>query len=78
MISDLPNGHFLKQIQFYFNNTINLCHLTQRIISCYRQNGDHIVTIDSATSLHPVYILISGHTAINRYHKVKDTTILCL
>jgi len=34
---------------------INLCHLTQRIIS-YPQNGDRIVTIDSETSLHAMYM----------------------
>jgi len=47
---------FVNQlIQFYSNNTINLRHLSPRIISCYTQkNGDRIVTIDSVTSL-PVY-----------------------
>ena len=39
------------------NNTINLRHLTQRIYTVlYPQNGARIVTIDSVTSLHPVYI----------------------
>jgi len=28
-------GHFLKLIQFYFNNMIILRHLTQRIMSLY-------------------------------------------
>jgi len=39
-----------KLIQFYSSNTTNHRHLTQRI-----QNGDRIVTIDSMTSLHPMY-----------------------
>ena len=43
-------------IQFYSNNTTNLRHLTQRIISSYtNKSGDRIVTIDSVTSLHPMY-----------------------
>ena len=49
-------------IQFYLNNTINLRHLTRRInprhyVVLYPQNGDRIVTIDSVTSLHPMYFL---------------------
>ena len=35
LVSQLSYGHFLKLIQFYLNNTINLRHLTQCIISCY-------------------------------------------
>ena len=42
-------------IQFCLNNTINLRHLTQRIISCYTHSGDRIVNIDSVTSLHLMY-----------------------
>jgi len=43
-------------IQFYSNNTTNLRHLTQRIISSYtNKSGDRIVTIDSVTSLHRMY-----------------------
>ena len=35
LISQLSRGHFLKLIQFYLNNTINLRHLAQSIMSCY-------------------------------------------
>jgi len=45
-----PNGHFLKLT----DSAINLRHLTQRV-TLYPQNGDHIVTIDSVVSHHPVY-----------------------
>ena len=51
---------FSKQlIQFRLNNTINLRHLTQRIMSRYYeqrrlQNGDRVVTVDSVTSFHPM------------------------
>ena len=49
-----------KLIQLYLNNTINLRHLSQRIISCfYPQNGDRIVTNkEYVTSLHPVSTFI--------------------
>ena len=45
-------------ILFYLNNTTNLRHLAQRtiIIALYPQNGGRIVTIDSVTSPHPMYI----------------------
>ena len=42
-------------IQFYLNNTINLRHLTRRIISRNSLNGDRIVTTDSVTPHHPMY-----------------------
>ena len=35
LVSQWSHGHFLELIQFYLNNSINLRHLTQRIISCY-------------------------------------------
>ena len=39
-----------KVIQFYLNNTINLRHFSQRIISFfYPQNGDRIETTDCVT-----------------------------
>jgi len=53
---------FLNQlIQFYLNNTTYLRHLTQRIILCYTHKmaivyRDHI---DSVTSLHPMYTVLS-------------------
>ena len=37
-------------IQYYLNNTTNLRHLTQRIISCYTHSDNRIVTIDFLTS----------------------------
>jgi len=46
-------------IQFYSINTTRLRRLTQHIMSCYihlyPQNGDCIVTVDSVTSLYPMY-----------------------
>jgi len=54
LVSQCSHGHFLKMMQLYFNNTINLRHLTHYIV-LYTQNGDRIVTIDSVTSLHPMY-----------------------
>jgi len=51
-------------IQFYSNNTTNLRHLTQRIISSYtNKSGDRIVTIDSVTSLQP-YVCIGSNDVI--------------
>jgi len=35
LVTQWSYGHFLKLIQFYLNNTINLRRLTQRIMSCY-------------------------------------------
>jgi len=35
LVSQWSYGHFLKLIQFHLNSTINVRHLTQRIISCY-------------------------------------------
>ena len=43
-------------IQFYLNNTINLCHLTQRIISCYT-NKMAIVSWRHFT-VHPMYLMM--------------------
>jgi len=37
---------------------INLRHLTQRNVVLYPKNGDRIVTIDSVTPLHPMYMFI--------------------
>ena len=49
-------------IQFYLNNTINLRHLTRRIMS--PQNGDRILIIDCMASLHPVYNVIAHHSKL--------------
>ena len=47
--------HFFKLTQFYLNNAINLRIFdSTHYIVLYPQNGDHIMTIDSVTSLHPV------------------------
>jgi len=35
LVSQWSYGHLLKLIQFYLNNTVNLRHITQRIMSCY-------------------------------------------
>ena len=38
LVSQWSYGHFLKltdSVRLYLNNTINICNLTQRIISCY-------------------------------------------
>ena len=35
---------------------INLRHLTDTLYRVIPQNGDHIVTIDSVTSLYPMYM----------------------
>ena len=44
-------------IRFYLNYAINFRPLTPHImiVMLYPQNGDSFVTIDSVTSLHPVY-----------------------
>ena len=57
LVSQWSYGHFLKLTDSVFlNNTINICHLTQRIvIVLYPQNGDRIVSIDSVTALQPMY-----------------------
>ena len=43
-----------RLIQFYLNNTLNLCPLTHYTV-LYPQKGDRIVTIDYVMSLHPVF-----------------------
>jgi len=35
LVSQWSYAHFLKLVQFYLNDTINLRHLTRRKISCY-------------------------------------------
>ena len=50
--------HFLKVTGpiLFGNTTIDLRRLTQRtFIMLYPQNGVSVVTIDSVTSLHPIY-----------------------
>ena len=51
-VSDHVDIFLYKLIQFYFNNTINLGHLTQCIMSCY---GGRVVALDTVTSLHLMY-----------------------
>jgi len=60
LISQGSYRHFIKPIQFYFNNTrksspFNSTHY----VVLYPQNGDRIVTIDSVTSFHPMYTLMA-------------------
>jgi len=43
-------------IQFYLNNTINLCLNSPHCVVLHPQNGDRIVTVNSVTPLHPMYI----------------------
>jgi len=52
-----PMDIFLDElIKFYLNNMVNLHQLTPHImVSLYPKNGDRIVTIDTVTSLHPMY-----------------------
>ena len=50
-----------KLVEFYFNNTTNLRPLiSAHYVISYPQNGDRIVTIDTATSLHPLYWYLSN------------------
>ena len=56
LASDRMDIFVNKLIQFSVNNSINLGLLTPRIMRSYTpQHGDRIVTIDSVTSLHPMY-----------------------
>ena len=55
LIRDIVFDHL---IQFYLNNAINLRPLTPYIVMLYPQNGDSFVTIDSVTSLHPIYCFL--------------------
>ena len=65
-------------IQFYSINTTRLRRLTQRIMSCYihlyPQNGDYIVTVDSVTSLYPVYCKGSD----NEQCSVLNLLLICI
>jgi len=66
LVSRWSYGHFLKVVQFYSKNTINLRHLTRRIyIVIYPQNGDRIVTVGSVTSLRSMYTMYcTGPTTV--------------
>jgi len=61
LVSQWSYGHFLELIglvQFYLNNTINLRHLTRRIMPRYT----HKMANDSVTSFHPVYFCVTSVT----------------
>jgi len=60
LVSRWSYGRFIKLIEFYLNNPINLRHLIERFMSCYLQNGDRVVTIDYVTSLYPMYYRTSS------------------
>ena len=63
---------------FYFNNTINLRRLTQRTyIVLQPQNGDRIVTTDSVTSLHSMFIGL-GLNGESKIETTKRTSIIVL
>jgi len=61
---------------FNFNNTINLRLLTQRTyIVLHPQNGDRIVTTDSVTSLHSMFIGL-GLNGESKIETTKRTSIV--
>jgi len=52
LVIDHTDTFIYQRTECYLNNTITLRPLTPHIMP---QNGDRIVAIDSATSLHPLY-----------------------
>jgi len=69
LVSQWSHGHFLNWFYFCLNNTINLCHLSQRIISCYTHKmAIVLVTTDYVTSLHrcTLYIPLQRVTSLRR------------
>jgi len=55
LVSQWSYGHFLKVILLELHDKFSPFNSTHCIV-LYPQNGDRIVTIDSVTSLYPMYI----------------------
>ena len=75
LVSQCSYGHFLKLtdlILFEQDAKSSLFNSTHHMV-LYPQNGDRIVTIDSVTSLHPVY----SRTAVHFSSSAVNTALDC-
>jgi len=66
LVSQWSYGHFLKlaDLILFEQHDKSSPFNSTRYVVLYPQNGDHIVTIDSVTSLHPMCILFENYVNI--------------
>ena len=67
--------NFVNWYNFCINNSTDLRLLTPHYAELYPQNGDRIVTIDSVTSLHPMYS-VQTNFSCNKWRSIYCTVTM--